>query len=174
MNAKKFINAVANSEKDVIELLLGLLSETKTQYCVIGGLGVNAYVEPVVSLDLDIVVVAENLAEMCARAKEQGFRVEDFPHSINLTSSQSDLRIQLQIDPRYQQFLQRAQKKAVLGYEMLVASKEDVLCGKLWAYEDKTRRGSKRQKDLADILRLLEAYPELEALLPESLRKKME
>jgi hypothetical protein len=44
---------------------------------------------------------------------------------------------------------------------MKVAALEDVLQGKVWAYVDETLRRSKRQKDLADILRMIEAFPEL-------------
>jgi hypothetical protein len=47
-----------------------------------------------------------------------------------------------------------------------VASLEDVLAGKVWACCDAARRKSKRQKDLADIARLVEAYPALAASLP--------
>jgi hypothetical protein len=36
----------------------------------------------------------------------------------------------------------------------------------VWAAQDPTRRPSKRQKDLADISRLLEAHPELRARVP--------
>ncbi len=174
MIAKEFLNAVANGEADVVQLLLDILNETKTPYCLVGGLAVNAYVEPVVSLDLDIVVVAENLQEICRQAEIRGFSSENFPHSVNLNNPRSDLRIQIQTDRRYQDFIAKAEKKSVLGYEMFVARKEDVLRGKLWAYQDETRRKSKRQKDLADILRLLETYPDLKTLLPESLRKEIE
>jgi hypothetical protein len=44
--------------------------------------------------------------------------------------------------------------------ELPVAHLEDVLQGKVWAAQDAQRRGSKRQKDLADIARILEKYPE--------------
>lgn len=57
-----------------------------------------------------------------------------------------------------------------MGYEMKVAALQDVLRGKIWAYSDDQRRKSKRQKDLADIFRLVEAYPHLMDLLPESIR----
>jgi len=93
-------------------------------------------------------------------------RVEEFAHSTNLTPTASDLRIQFQSDPRYQDFLERAARHRVLGYEMPVASLRDVLQGKLWAWSDSTRRASKRQKDLADILRLAELHPELRDALP--------
>jgi len=49
---------------------------------------------------------------------------------------------------------------------MKVASVEDVLQGKIWAYLDEQRRKSKRQKDLADIVRLIEEYSSLADLLP--------
>jgi hypothetical protein len=56
---------------------------------------------------------------------------------------------------------------------MKVAKLEDVLRGKVWAYMDKERRKSKRQKDLADILRIIEAYPEFEKALPQSLQDEL-
>ena len=57
---------------------------------------------------------------------------------------------------------------------MKVASAEDVLQGKIWAYSDEQRRKSKRQKDLADIVRLIEVYPSLSDLIPESIKKRIE
>lgn len=47
-----------------------------------------------------------------------------------------------------------------------MARLEDVLQGKVWAAQDPTRRSSKRLKDLADIARLLDAYPELRDRVP--------
>ncbi|MBI2908857.1 MAG: hypothetical protein HYX92_14535 [Chloroflexi bacterium] len=163
------MRSVSNSQEDVLQQLLDLLDEMKIDYCVIGGLAVNAYVEPVVSLDLDLVVAAE-ATEPLLKAAEKIFKVERFLHSVNLTSTRSDLRIQLQNDPRYQPFMCRCSTRDVMGYRMKVATVEDVLQGKIWAYSDDQRRKSKRQKDLADIFRLIEAYPRLEELLPGPFR----
>jgi len=171
MTAREFIKAIANGEADIVQILLDLLVETRSGYCVVGGLAVNAYVEPVVSLDMDIVVVAEQVERICEKAVEKGLQVERFPHSINLHSNRSELRVQLQTDARYQAFISRASEKRVLGYDMQVAHVEDVLQGKLWAYQDETRRKSKRQKDLADIARIIEAYPTLVSLLPDPVRR---
>ena len=55
MIGKEFINSVANGKLDIIQMVLDILAETGSRYCLIGGLAVNAYVEPVVSLDLDTV-----------------------------------------------------------------------------------------------------------------------
>lgn len=169
MNEKEFMNSVANGQRDVLQQFLDLLNDLEIVYCVIGGLAVNAYVEPVVSLDLDIVVVADALDRLI-EAAGRIFTVKKFPHSVNLKSQYSDLRIQLQTDPRYQAFVSDASSRKVLGYEMQVAALEDVLRGKIWAYSDEQRRRSKRQKDLTDIFRLVESYPHLEALLPEPIK----
>jgi len=174
MTGKEFINALANGKSDIIQLILDILSETDSPYCLIGGLAVNAYVEPVVSLDLDIVAAVEHIGAICTAARGRGLTVEDFEDSVNISSPDSEVRVQLQTDPRYQTFLSTAADNDVLGYRMKVATVENVLQGKASAYLDKTRRRSKRQKDLADILRIIEAYPQLEASLPQGVREDLQ
>lgn len=170
MTGKEFVNRLANEKSDIIQILMDILSKTGSQYCLIGGLAVNAYVEPVVSLDLDIVASIDNIGCICEEAKKHDLKVEEFEHSMNITSESSDLRIRLVTDPRYQSFVPAAQDNNVLGYKMKVARLEDVLQGKVWAYMDKARRKSKRQKDLTDIFRIIENYPQLEASLPQELK----
>jgi hypothetical protein len=172
MTEKTFFNNILNGKEDVLEKFVNILDKHKIDYCVIGGLAVNAYVEPVVSLDLDIVLAVESLDKLLDEAKEF-FKIEDFAHSYNLSTTESDLRIQIQKDKRYQQFIKRAKFKTILGYELKVACIEDVFLGKIWAYSDTERRKSKRQKDLADLLRLAESKPELNTLLPEEIKSKL-
>ncbi|OQY44202.1 MAG: hypothetical protein B6242_13170 [Anaerolineaceae bacterium 4572_78] len=168
MTNKEFINGLANGKSDIIQKLLDILSDNDIHYCVIGGLAVNAYVEPVVSLDLDIVVAIKDVDKLKSIVSTI-FKIKEFPYSINLYSQDSDIRIQIQTDERYQTYVERTYERDVLGYKMQVASLEDVLMGKIWAYLDKNRRRSKRQKDLADIFRIIESYPELDKLLPEKI-----
>jgi hypothetical protein len=54
-----------------------------------------------------------------------------------------------------------------------VAALEDVLQGKVWAALDPERRGSKRQKDLADIARIIETYPELRERVPAEILERL-
>ncbi|MCX6349985.1 MAG: hypothetical protein NTV79_10885 [Candidatus Aureabacteria bacterium] len=173
MTGKEFLRAVSNGRTDILEVLLDILREARASYCVIGGLSVNAYAEPVVSLDCDLVVVAKDLAKVRRAAMAKGMRVREFEHSVNLSLPDSDLRIQLQTDGRYQEFIPRASRRTVLGYKMTVAALDDVLRGKIWAYSDESRRRSKRQKDLADILRLIETHPRLKDRLPPGLVKAL-
>jgi hypothetical protein len=151
-----------------LDRVVALLAKSGLRYCVVGGQAVNAYVEPIVSLDLDIVVAAEDFAaaeELLARQ----FSVTRFPHSLNISAPGSDLRVQLQTDPRYAAFVSRASVREVLGLELPVAALEDVLQGKVWAALDETRRPSKRQKDLADIARIVELRPELRSHVPQEI-----
>ncbi len=68
----------------------------------------------------------------------------------------------------------RAVDKEILGYRLMVALLEDVLQGKTWAYLDKSCRKSKRQKDLADIMRLTETNPAIIDQLPKEIRTELE
>ncbi len=172
MTEKEFMNKVANGKDDFLQVFLDLLEEKHIPFCAIGGLAVNAYAEPVVSLDLDIIIVAKYLDSLVAVLREH-YSVTQYPNSINVTELTSDLRIQIQTDPRYQPFINRAVRKTILGYDIPVAVIEDVLQGKIWAAMDESRRASKRQKDLSDIMRLVETREDLISLVPDTLKKKL-
>jgi hypothetical protein len=143
-------------------------------YCLIGGLAVNCYVEPVYTLDADLVAIAESLARLAEHLQEHGFKTEIHPHSLDASASGSQLRIQFTTDERYQTFPARAREAEVLGVLVRVASLEDVTRGKLWAYSDPRRRLSKRKKDELDLIRLAEAYPDLKSLYPRELQELLE
>ena len=165
MRAISFLRAVTVDDVNLLERLLALLREHTVSFCVVGGQAVNAYVDPLVSLDLDIVVGAPDLPRVLALL-EPLFQLQRFPHSVNLSAPGSDLRVQFQTDSRYAAFVDRATEQDVLGIRMPVAAVDDVLQGKVWAAQDESRRPSKRQKDFADIARLIEAYPQLRARVP--------
>ena len=56
VRAKAFYKAVTVDSGAVLEQILDLLTRLNIPYCVVGGQAVNAYVDPLVSLDLDLVV----------------------------------------------------------------------------------------------------------------------
>jgi len=172
MLARAFWKAVTVDRADLLTHLLAFLSAERVRYCVIGGLAVNAYVDPVVTLDLDVVFAADDLTRV-RRSLATRFDCETFAHSVNVSAPDSDLRVQIQTDPRYTAFVDRAVEREVLGVILPVASVDDVLQGKLWAFEDAARRPSKRQKDLADISRLVEAYPDLRHRLPQAVLDRL-
>jgi hypothetical protein len=172
VQALAYWRAVTTDKVGFLDRVIALLAESRVKYCVIGGQAVNAFVEPVVSLDLDLAVAMEDVASAEGLLRKH-FRVERFPHSVNVSASGSDLRVQLQTDPRYAAFVQGASEREVLGLRLPVAKLEDVLQGKVWAAQDPARRPSKRQKDLADISRLLEAYPQLRGRVPDDVLARL-
>ena len=172
MQALTFWKTITMDQANLLESLISLLDQHGIRYCAIGGQAVNAYVEPLVSLDLDLAVATPQIKQV-EKLLSQRFMVKQFPHSLNISMSGSDLRVQIQTDERYARFVEKAERRDVLGLELPVASLDDVLQGKVWAAQDPERRGSKRQKDLADIARIIEKYPELRAQVPQEIRSRL-
>jgi hypothetical protein len=172
VRALEFWKSVTLDEGNLVERIIALLRQHNISFCVIGGHSVNAYADPVVSLDLDLVVTAEQIERVEALLSDH-FDTRRFPRSVNVTIPDSDLRIQIQTDPRYSEFPSRAEERELLGVILPVAQIEDVLKGKVWAVSDPERRPSKRQKDLADISRLLEARPDLRTIVPDEILTRL-
>jgi len=166
MSEEEFLAALTGSDSD-LRLAVEGLRATRQPFCLIGGLAVNHYVEPVVTLDADFAITAAGGVTEALVAR--GFQVQEFPHSINAHFPGSRLRLQITVNSRYAAFPGRAVPGMVLGHELPVACLEDLVQGKLWAATDPERRASKRQKDRLDLTRLCEAYPHVISLIPAGL-----
>ncbi len=172
MTATEVFESVTNGGSSDFALLVRILNQHGS-WCLIGGLAVNCYVEPVYTLDADIVVVSSELESIKADLKAAGFALESFPHSLNATMPGSKLRIQLTLDPRYQEFLKDTQVRDVLAEQVPVASLANVVRGKIWAWSDENRRPTKRKKDELDLMRILEAYPALRDVMPREISEQV-
>ena len=172
MKSSTYWKAVLVDRDNFLDRVLDFVKSSGVRYCIIGGTGVNAYAYPVVTEDLDIVVAAEDIGAI-ETALAQHFKVRRFPHSINVSAPPSKLQIQIQTDPRYFEYVHHAEMRDVMDYQLPVARIEDILQGKIWAAIDADRRQSKRQKDLADIARILEVSPDLRSRVPAELLAKL-
>jgi hypothetical protein len=172
MKALSFWKTVTMDKADFLEDLLALLRDRGIHFCVIGGQGVNAYVEPLVSLDLDLAVAVDQVDQV-RKLMQDRFHAEEFEHSLDISAAGSNLRVQIQTDPRYCPFVERSAVREVLGLQLPVASLEDVMGGKIWAASDPQRPGTKRRKDLLDIERILEANPDLRDRIPDEILRKL-
>src|SRR5438128_3430451 len=74
-------------------------------WCLIGGLAVNCYVEPVYTIDADMVIIAENLETIREQLIAAGFSISEFSHSMNAKKGESKLNLQFTTDQRYQDFI---------------------------------------------------------------------
>jgi hypothetical protein len=157
-----------------VSALVQSLEKLEIPWCMIGGLAVNHWsMEPMATADVDLVIAAERIEDAVSALKDAGFSNERFDWSINF-KGQSKVLIQISTEAFYQEFPSRAVAADVHGILMRVASLEDTLRGKIAAYSDSKRRPSKRQKDLADIARLIEAHPELIQSLPSQISERLE
>ena len=168
MTVTEIFESVTNGGSSDFALLVRILNQ-HGPWCLIGGLAVNCYVEPVFTIDADVVVISSALETIKTGLEESGFELESFPHSLNASMPGSELRIQLTLDPRYQAFLKETELREVLGQQVPVASLANVIRGKIWAWTDEKRRPTKRKKDELDLMRILEAYPELRDLMPHEI-----
>ena len=84
-------------------------------WCLIGGLAVNCYAEPVYTVDADIVIIARDMEDVQSALKGAGFSLQTFPHSVNAKRPGSKLSLQLTTDARYQDFPGRASSHEVPG-----------------------------------------------------------
>ena len=149
------------------------LCESLGDYCLIGGLAVNAHVEPVYTMDADFVLSAAQLPRARKALADAGFVIEEFTHSLNALRAGSQLRIQFTKDPRYAAFPSRAERRKILGENLRVAALADLVQGKLWAWADPQRRLSKRKKDELDLIRIGEKFPEFIPQLPPAIQEQL-
>ncbi len=168
MTAREVFESVTNGGASDFAQVVAIL-DALGPWCLIGGLAVNCYVEPVYTVDADVVVVSANLPAIRERLSAAGFSINAFPHSLNARKESSKLSVQFTSDNRYEPFITRAEHKEVLDQKVPVAKLEDVIQGKIWAWQDAARRLSKHKKDELDLIRIGEAYPEVRGKLPNEI-----
>jgi hypothetical protein len=156
-----------------VALLVETLERENVPWCVIGGLAVNHWAEePMVTADVDLVIATAAVERAVKALESVGFRPKHFEWSINLKGN-SQVSIQISTEAVYESFPERALLGDVHGIPMRVASLGDTLQGKILAWRDSRRRPSKRRKDLLDIIRLVEANPQLNDLLPPDVAEQV-
>jgi hypothetical protein len=156
-----------------VSLLVATLERREIPWCMIGGLAVNHWAkEPMATADVDVVIAAERVEEAVKALRAAGFTAKQFKWSVNL-KGRSKVTVQISTEEVYHTFPGRSVPADIHGILMRVASLPDTLRGKILAWQDPERRASKRQKDLLDVMRLVEAHPKLRKLLPAALVKKI-
>ena len=173
MNLNEIYDSVVAEGSSAFAEVIAILDQAGTRYAVIGGLAVNAYVEPVFTADADIVIALNDVDRFAEALSERGYTVERYPFSLNFRKAGSDLSLQVSTDAAYQSFLDRSERREVLGVAANVASLRDLIEGKVRAWSDPERRLSKRAKDQTDLFRIAERYPAMIGLLPERLKAEI-
>lgn len=186
MTAAEVYESVTNGGASDFADVVAVLNRNKP-WCLIGGLAVNCYVEPVYTVDVDLVVRTEKTSSVRDELRREGFNFGQFedsqvpspgdfvvPLSLRERAGvrairQSKLNVQFTTDSRYQDFLSNVTEREVLGISVPIASLENIIRGKAWAWQDATRRLSKRKKDELDLIRIAEGHPQLRQLIPKEI-----
>ncbi|MEI6506737.1 MAG: nucleotidyl transferase AbiEii/AbiGii toxin family protein [Planctomycetota bacterium] len=166
MTGRQFYDWQTAGGADDVMRMVDALERAELHWCAIGGIAVNHWAaEPMVTRDVDFVVAVEEIARAVAALEAVGFMVERHEWSVNFRG-RSQVSLQLNTEDFYRDFPARAVAADVHGILLRVASLPDTLAGKIKAWRTPERRTSKAIKDLGDIARLVEAHPQLAAMLP--------
>ncbi len=125
MTAAEIYESVTNGGASDFAEVVAVLNRNKP-WCLIGGLAVNCYVEPVYTVDVDLVVLTANLSHIERELGMLGFKVTRFELSTNAQRPGSKLNLQFRTDSRYQDFLKDATDRQVLGMDVPLASLEKI------------------------------------------------
>ncbi len=174
MTLRQFYDWQTEGGAKDVSRLVAALEQREISWCMIGGLAVNHWaLEPMTTADVDLVIASDKVEEAAETLRSLDFSEKRFQWSINF-KGQSKVSIQVSTEQMYLDFPQRSVAATVHGMLMRVACLEDTLKGKVAAYQAPERRPSKRQKDLSDISRLLEAHPGIKDLIPAQIYDKLE
>lgn len=166
MTGRQFYDWQTAGGADDVMRMVDALERAELHWCAIGGIAVNHWAaEPMVTRDVDFVVAVDEIDRAVVALEAVGFAAERHPWSVNFRG-RSQVSLQLSTEDFYREFPMHAVPADVHGILLRVASLEDTLAGKIKAWRTPERRASKAIKDLGDIARLIEAHPQLEAMLP--------
>ncbi len=174
MTPKRFYDWQTVGGTDDVMRLVDCLERADVAWCAIGGVAVNHWAaQPMVTQDVDFVVVSNAIDRTVSLLEEAGFRSERFDWSVHFKGT-SAVSLQLSTEDFYKEFPSRAVPADVHGILLRVASLHDTLRGKIKAWSEPARRQSKRLKDLTDIARLVESHPHVWDSLPDVLKGQIE
>ena len=174
MTDKQFFDWQTLGGTDDVMRFVNALEKADIVWCAIGGVAVNHWAaEPMVTKDVDFVVAADSIERAEKALVEAGFKSEHHEWSINFHGN-SKVSVQLSTEDFYRDVAGRGVAADVHGILLRVASLDDTLAGKVKAWGEPTQRQSKQAKDFTDIVRLIEAHPELWAKLNDELKQQIE
>ena len=170
MTEKQFYDWQTLGGTDDVMRFVNAMESADISWCTIDGVAVNHWAEePMVTKDLDFVVAVDSIDRTEQVLIASGFNSERFEWSVNFRGH-SKVSIQLTTEDFYRDFAERGVAADVHGILLRVATLEDTFAGKIKAWSEPTRRQSKQAKDFTDIVRLVEAHPQLWDRLTDELK----
>jgi hypothetical protein len=166
----QFFNWQTGGGCDDLFRLIEVLERENIAWCAIDGLAVNHWAQDVhVTDEINLAVAHDRIEELPDIFTAAGFRTERDGRQFRLGGT-SRLSIRINTENGYRQLPARSILISMQGAPMRVASLEDTLAAKIAVWSRVERRPIERQRDVLDIMRLLDAHPELSDAPPAELR----
>ena len=99
MTAREIYDLALRGGGNDFQATVELLERLGEPWCLIGGLAVNVYCEPVYTNDADFIVVTSQLELVCAELAGLGFTISRHRFSVNAQLPGSSLIVQFTTDP---------------------------------------------------------------------------
>jgi hypothetical protein len=172
MQARAFWRAVTVDRSNLLEQFFELLRAHEVRFCLIDGQALNAYVDPVVSLDLDVVIASHQLADV-EPLLEARFNVERFPHSLNVSGAGSDLRIQIQLDSPIQRVRRTRARPRCAGVAIASRDARGRLARKNLGSSGCDATGQQTPEGSCGYCSFLEGAPDLRSMVPDDVLARL-
>jgi len=150
------------------------ICKKNSEYCLIGGLALNSYVEPVFTADADFAIAADDIDKLKDAFKEAGFKFKKNKYDIEISFAGSVLKVHLTYDKQYQNFAKNAKDGKLFNeIDVKIADIKDLILGKSWTWADPYRKATKRTKDKLDLMRIHEEIPSVRELIPKAIVEEL-
>jgi hypothetical protein len=104
MTAREIYDLALRGGGNDFQATVELLDRLGEPWCLIGGLAINVYCEPVYTNDADFIVVTSQLEFVCAELAGLGLTISRHRFSVNAQQPGSHLIVQFTTDSRYKIF----------------------------------------------------------------------
>lgn len=181
MTERELYNHVSKGGGDVIADAVKIL-RNECKFCLIGGLAVNCYVEPVYSMDVDFAVSVCDTGKLLHSFEEAGFHVGERTYSARFSCPESMCqirpgclaRIRIDNESRMKEFPLRADNREIFGEIIPVACLDDLVQERSWFLECPDLDIVSSKKAGLDLIRISMKYPEYLPKMPEEIRCQVE
>lgn len=162
------------TKKPALLALADVFEKTGVPYAIIGGVAAQVRMaEPRTTIDIDVAIKRRDDLPRGA-LEAAGFRhTGEFPYTSNWVGP-GGVAVQFSDDPTFGVAIDSALPEPLEGRTLRIITAGELLQSKLRSAAEPRRRPSKRMRDIADVMALIEENPELDATLTDEQRHLLE
>ena len=166
---RDFIQQFNDKKTKIIQQFVDICADLGIDYCFIGEIAVNAYVdEPAFSYSNEVILPNDSLEDFLREARKY-FRVKEFPHKVALHDPDAACFLEIALNQSHPGIWPEMATTVFTGLELNIPSIKALIDLKLAQYSNDLLPKSKRLKALTSICQIIEKYPEFMQILPDEI-----